>query len=346
MRHGSRATGKASDEEHQWLAGKVMDEVPASHGQQMKSKRSSASCWKVFFGGFGLGGVAVMIVTHYPSNTAQETNLSLGGELKQGSGRIALKQLDSLLRHDERHASDIIDCGIGNNLAQLGKACQQHDSLEKLACMKFEPSYVLDVGANLGHWTRKYLQTFRKAKFIMLDGANHDDDWKEVLRSGRVSGTEALLDNEDHVVEWYQSGGSTGNSIFKETTGHIFTPIQKQAYRLDGLLHRMQWGYNFELVKIDVQGAELAILKGAPKVLKNAQVIRMELPFAGEYNKGAPTFAQYVEFMDHAGFFPFDIPELHRMRGVLGQIDFLWVRKWSQWHNISQCVLRSLGPSR
>ena len=43
------------------------------------------------------------------------------------------------------------------------------------------------------------------------------------------------------------------------------------------------------------------------------QVVIMELPFAGTWNHGAPTFSQYIAFMDAAGFAPFDLPETHRI---------------------------------
>lgn len=46
------------------------------------------------------------------------------------------------------------------------------------------------------------------------------------------------------------------------------------------------------------QGAELAVLRGGEELARRAQFILMELPFMGEYNRGAPTFSEAVNFME------------------------------------------------
>ena len=123
----------------------------------------------------------------------------------------------------------------------------EYASLDKLMCMNFQPSFVLDLGANKGDFTRKYLQKLGEAKFIMFDGSDHKGEWKDLFLSGRVNGTVTLLDKVDHLVEWYENKGerSTGNSIFKETTSFYkkVVPRRKPAYQLDGFLERMGWQY-------------------------------------------------------------------------------------------------------
>ena len=66
------------------------------------------------------------------------------------------------------------------------------------------------------------------------------------------------------------------------------------------------------LIKCDVQGAELRALEGGRMAVSQAEAIVLEMPGAVFYNTGAPPFAAYVRLLDELGFTFFDIPEVHR----------------------------------
>jgi len=78
--------------------------------------------------------------------------------------------------------------------------------------------------------------------------------------------------------------------------------------------------YNIPLpdfVKLDTQGSELDILKGAPKELFNkANYIYTECPLV-EYNEKAPDIKEYLKTMDELGYYPCDICETHSHGSVL-----------------------------
>ena len=56
-----------------------------------------------------------------------------------------------------------------------------------------------------------------------------------------------------------------------------------------------------DLIKIDVQGSELDILKGATKVLKQCDNIILEMQYV-DYNKGAPKAQEVIEYLKSIGF--------------------------------------------
>jgi FkbM family methyltransferase len=56
-----------------------------------------------------------------------------------------------------------------------------------------------------------------------------------------------------------------------------------------------------DLIKMDVQGAELDVLKGSIETLKTAQHVILELQQV-EYNKGAPLRDTVISYMDSQGF--------------------------------------------
>jgi len=56
-----------------------------------------------------------------------------------------------------------------------------------------------------------------------------------------------------------------------------------------------------DLIKMDVQGAELDVLKGAQETIKTAKHIILELQIV-EYNKGAPLKDTVIAYMDSIGY--------------------------------------------
>ena len=80
-------------------------------------------------------------------------------------------------------------------------------------------------------------------------------------------------------------------------------------------------------IKIDCQGAEIAILKGAADVLAKTDFILLEIPLFGQYNAGVSTFLEHIQYMDSIGFQPYDIVENHYINNFNMQVDMLFINK-------------------
>ena len=81
-----------------------------------------------------------------------------------------------------------------------------------------------------------------------------------------------------------------------------------------------------DLVKIDVQGAELEVLAGAGETLHAAGALIVEVSFV-DYNRGGPLVAEVIAAIDRLGFRCVDLCEVHRnTRNFVLQLDLLLVR--------------------
>lgn len=82
------------------------------------------------------------------------------------------------------------------------------------------------------------------------------------------------------------------------------------------------------VLKIDVEGTELDVLRGARKALASTELVIMEMSVMTRFD-GEASFADRIRFMDEAGFRLFDIPALSQTRtnGPLSFIDAAFVRK-------------------
>ncbi len=97
--------------------------------------------------------------------------------------------------------------------------------------------------------------------------------------------------------------------------------------RLDSMLEKVDQP---ALLKIDAQGYELQILKGASTILPAFEAVLLEVAII-EVNKGAPLLHDVVAFMRANGFVSYDILEIHRrpLDQALNQVDLVFVREQS-----------------
>ena len=96
--------------------------------------------------------------------------------------------------------------------------------------------------------------------------------------------------------------------------------------KLDDLIekHNLPSPY---FIKIDVEGAELEVLKGAERTLKNTEAVIADASILPKY-KGVPELADLVGAMQQYGFSVFDIlaGSNHPDSGYLYQVDLVFVK--------------------
>jgi hypothetical protein len=95
---------------------------------------------------------------------------------------------------------------------------------------------------------------------------------------------------------------------------------------IDDLLHSSKLNYP-ELIKIDIQGFELEVLKEAEKTFGNTEVYILEVsqfPFGG-----TPILSDVINFMFERDYVVYDFPGFLRrpFDGALGQCDICFVKK-------------------
>ena len=209
------------------------------------------------------------------------------------------------------------------------------EMLLRLKKINFNPLSVLDIGAYSGDWTRAFKEVFPQAKVLMVEAqAQKEAELAKVKMD--LPGTDyviALLGQEerDSVPFFLMKTpfGSTGSSIYEEQTSFNREKQNLPMTTLDRLFQDRKEGQCI-FIKLDIQGAELDVLDGAPQVLSGVEFVFMEVGVL-EYNKGAPLFDETVKRMAQKGFVVFDVCEQHRLfNNILFQIDVLFIREGSQ----------------
>ena len=133
----------------------------------------------------------------------------------------------------------------------------------------------------------------------------------------------ALLGPTDGVTVEF-SEMESGSSVFSEVSHFPRKLTSRVTTRLDTLLAG-DGSRTVDFLKLDVQGYEIEVLKGAPRALGQAKAVLLEVSFL-QVNKGCPLFAEVITFMDRAGFRAFDFfSQIRRRDGVLWATDILFI---------------------
>jgi len=191
------------------------------------------------------------------------------------------------------------------------------------------PRGVIDVGAALGDWSRGCARVFPDARYLLAEPV---EEFRPALEAAATAighadvvaaavadapGTRTLNVHDDLV----------GSSLLREREGPQVdgSPRAVEVTTVDRLVAE----YGLEppvLLKIDVQGAEGAVVAGATETLRQTEAVVAEVSFFGFFVGGTP-FEALVTQLYEARFVVFDIGNLARrpLDGALSQADITFV---------------------
>jgi len=191
----------------------------------------------------------------------------------------------------------------------------------------FSPETIIDVGAFIGGWSQIAHQVFPDARFFLVDGnpENRERLSAATRQFNRSDSRIALLGPEDrNEVTFYVH--TSGSSILRELTSFDREVKSLPMRRLDDVAAEFPCAGPC-LLKLDVQGFELEVLRGGRATLRNSEVVILEVSLL-PYNDGAPLSAEVVSFMTEAGFAVYDFCGQHRRQSdhALFQTDVVFAR--------------------
>ena len=173
---------------------------------------------------------------------------------------------------------------------------------------KYTPMVAYDIGACVLHWTNAAKTVWPDAEYVAFDALAAAEFLYQEARMKYNIGVLSDVDGKE--IDFYQNEHDpAGNSYYRENSelspgaDILYTEAHKRRFKtmtLDSVVIAKKLPLP-DLIKIDVQGAELDVLRGAEQTLKTAKHVILELQVV-EYNKGAPLHVEVIAYMDSIGY--------------------------------------------
>lgn len=165
----------------------------------------------------------------------------------------------------------------------------------------FTPKSILDIGAHLGVFYKSAVVQFPSAYFYLIEA---NPLCEEELKKLNVDYYIGPVSDSVKTVKFYTNTDdvyTTGASIYRENTHHFsdekLIVNEYVTTTLDILLHDKQ----FDLIKLDVQGSELDVIRGGVQMVSQCKGLIVELSLT-EYNHNAPMEKDVINFLHTVGF--------------------------------------------
>jgi len=172
----------------------------------------------------------------------------------------------------------------------------------------WNPRIIYDIGACVLHWTNMAKFVWADANYYAFDAFDQAEFLYKEQNIPYYIGV--LSDKDDKEIDFWQNDFDPGgngyfkvNKEFVPNIDDILNESHKQK-RITKTLDTVVKVENFpmpDLIKMDVQGAEMDILKGAHYTLQHCNDLILELQTVS-YNKGAPMAGDVINYLDSIGF--------------------------------------------
>jgi len=198
-----------------------------------------------------------------------------------------------------------------------------YEYLKKLkAESNFTPKKILDIGANIGFWTNTVKSIWPDAEYTCIEaGPKYEKHLKEIANKYHI----AVLGDSNREVKMYLREIEKGNKkkvtyTKGSTVFGIFKDFEtRQMQTLGELVGK---DAQFDLIKQDVQGAEIMIMKGAPDIFTRAKYVVQEVnKHKDKQFPDIPCEHEMDEFMFELGF---DHSEVIEQKPNVDQIDKIY----------------------
>lgn len=207
-------------------------------------------------------------------------------------------------------------------------------SIDLAKKMKLENMDILDVGGAIGNTARLYAQSFPKSKVWVFEPMHETYSKLQAATSSfpNISLVNKAVGSTLGKSVINRANRITSSSILNirsEKNSAVFadTLIKKgeEEIEITTLDSTIPKDAKISILKIDVQGYELEVLKGAKETLMRTNIITLELNNHDNY-QNAPKYYEIDEYLRKSNFTVYDLFPSLKDNGRLKEWDAIYVR--------------------
>ena len=211
----------------------------------------------------------------------------------------------------------------------IEKSCDLIKKYEK------QNAYILDVGAASSTTAKLFRDFCPQTPLILFEPLPENYKFLDsfVSKNKNVQIIKKAVGNKSEKIKIIRTNRITSSSILPHSQnieGEFLKDalIKKEEIEIDiiRLDDEISIDREIALLKIDVQGYELEVLKGATEILKRTSFITLELSNHQSY-EGAPMYYELDDYLRNSGFKLYDMIISIRNNGMASEWDAIYINK-------------------
>lgn len=204
----------------------------------------------------------------------------------------------------------------------------------------FQPNFIMDIGSNIGGWTRNFLNYFPNTNVLMVDPQERLKPSFEDLLNDKIQYLAAGVGDQDGTLKFtiHERDDSCSFIYSEEEAKELgLEQIEVPIKTINSIIKENSLPIP-DLVKIDAEGLDLEVLDGASDIMGKTEIILVEATVTSNVYKN--TMAAVVKKMDENGYQVYEVTDLNRPfpeKPILWLIELVFVKKDSflLQHNLS-----------
>lgn len=192
---------------------------------------------------------------------------------------------------------------------------------------------IYDVGGSNGAWTSIMCKVFPQSRFELFEPlAEINSAYKEKLKHLKTVHANAnmyavAIGESDGEIDIHMSADPSGSTTLPIGKIANFTSVSVPIRSIDSIVKsRMCPPPDF--IKIDIQGGEMAALRGAANTLPSVQFLLLETWVQRGYGKSTPLLHELIPFLAAQNFVPYEFSDVYRgSNGESVAIDVVFINK-------------------
>ena len=200
-------------------------------------------------------------------------------------------------------------------------------ALERLANIGFQPKSIFDVGAYQGDFARSCFNIWHDTKICCFEALEEKVIQLNYLAKDNTNlQVYSVLVGAENKEKVALHEAETASSVLDERTYQNFPVKYYPMKTIDSIVNESFADNPPDFLKIDVQGYELEVLKGAEKSLAQMQVILAEINLL-DIHENVPLMAEIIAWLNDRDWVAYDICGLTRrpLDRALWQADLIFV---------------------
>ena len=191
----------------------------------------------------------------------------------------------------------------------MNKDLLPRDHVEYMRNMNVQPKVIFDIGSSVLHWSNRARDIWPSASFYQFEAMEDVGElYEEKGFKNYFLGV--LSDEVGRIVEFHENNAHPGGNTYYRQNQNLaphtinyfnsFHRKQKVTNTIDNI-RRQKNLPKPDLVKMDIQGAELDVLKGGIETFSDCKDFILELQHE-DYNIGAPKREIIIDYMKSMGY--------------------------------------------